>query len=67
MIYVLDRDNNWWRAREFYRDEYGVRLDGPEIYLSTGNWSPYAPGVAIFEGAASDAWVPREFIKRIVT
>jgi hypothetical protein len=70
MLYVLDRDGQWWRATEFYRGSDGVRLDKPEVFADVGRgreWRHYAPGGLIFEGAASDVWIPREFIKRIVT
>lgn len=67
MIYVLDRDNRWWRAADFYRTDTSIRLDDPERFdKHPSEWCRYRPGGLIFRGTAESVWIPNEFIKRMV-
>jgi hypothetical protein len=63
-LHVLDRDNQWWRAASFRRDDFGIRLNHPEILSKGRNWVPYSEGIG---RPADSVYVPITFVKREVS
>lgn len=62
MIYVLDRDDLWWRAPDHYFGGGMLRLDEPERLSDASKaWVRYDNG-----GHAESVYIPYTFIKRIV-